>query len=101
MSRRVLLALLTPLLLAVGVALAVTDSSTPGERHGRICHDERTCEPVGGPESIAELSQANSSRATRSLAPSTALKPGAQRAATNQARALPSTGGEWKQFGST
>src|SRR3954451_1916809 len=101
MSRRGIIALLTPLLIAVGVAVAITRSSPSGERHAQICHDERTCEPVGGPESIADLRAANNSRATRALAPGTALKPGAQAAAVAHARQLPTTGGGWKPFGNT
>src|SRR3954471_24647492 len=100
MSRRFLV-LLTPLLIAVGVAAAVTRSSQPAAQHAQICHDERSCEPVGGPETIADLRAANTSRATRALAPGTALKPGAQAAAVAQARALPTTGGAWKPYGNT
>src|SRR3954470_6136298 len=101
MPRRLVLALLLPVTIAVGTAFAVSGSSQTGVSHARICHDERSCEPVGGPESLADLRAANTSRATRALAPSTALKPGAQRAAVAQARALPTTGGAWKAFGST
>src|SRR5690349_21406425 len=101
MSRRLLLVLITPLLVAVGVAVAITRPSQPNATHARICHDERTCEPIGAPERLADLYKVNTQRETRALAPSTALKPGAQAAAVRAARALPATGGAWKPFGNT
>src|SRR4051812_14770102 len=101
MPRRLVLALLLPVTIAVGTAFAVSGSSQTGVSHARICHDERSCEPVGGPETIADLRAANTSRATRALAPGTALKPGAQAAAVAHARQLPTTGGAWKPFGNT
>src|SRR4051812_46299303 len=55
----------------------------------------------GHPESFADLAQANSARASRSVAPGTRLKPGAFRAAVAQRAALPSIGGSWSPYGTT
>ncbi|MCW2968374.1 MAG: hypothetical protein JWM71_2146 [Solirubrobacteraceae bacterium] len=55
----------------------------------------------GHPETFADLSRANSSRASRSVAPFTAIKPGAYRAGIAGARALDAVGGPWAPYGST
>ena len=56
-------------------------------------------ERPGLPESFADLARANSSIASRSVAPGTRLKPGAYRAAARAAADLPATDGEWKPYG--
>jgi hypothetical protein len=56
----------------------------------------------GLPESFADLAAADSSRASRSVAPGTQLRGGAYRAAVTSARDLPSTGaGTWQPYGDT
>ncbi|MCW2992248.1 MAG: hypothetical protein JWM73_2842, partial [Solirubrobacterales bacterium] len=62
---------------------------------------EGTCEKFGGPENFADLARANSSLATRSLAPGTSLKPGAYRSAVRAAADVPTTGGKWAPYGDT
>ncbi|MFL5843727.1 MAG: hypothetical protein ACJ762_03470 [Solirubrobacteraceae bacterium] len=66
----------------------------PPEQEGR-------CEKFGGPENFADLARANSSLATRSLAPGTSLKPGAFRSAVRAAGEIGSTGGSWAAYGGT
>jgi hypothetical protein len=56
-------------------------------------------ERPGLPESFADLARANSSIASRSVAPGTQLKPGAFRAAVRAANDLPVVDGEWKPYG--
>jgi photosystem II stability/assembly factor-like uncharacterized protein len=60
-------------------------------------------ERPGLPETYADLAKANSSRASRDVAPGTELKPGAYRAAVREKRALPVADGvgEWKPYGRT
>ena len=55
----------------------------------------------GHPESFADLARANSSRASRSVAPGTRLKPGAFRAAVAERAELPRIGGDWSPYGTT
>ncbi len=55
----------------------------------------------GHPESFADLAQANSARAARSVAPGTQLKPGAYRAAVAQRAELPRLDGTWSPYGNT
>jgi hypothetical protein len=57
--------------------------------------------PGGGIESFADLAQAGSARASRSVAPGTRLKPGAFRAAVAQRADLPRIGGSWTPYGNT
>jgi len=56
---------------------------------------------VGGIESFADLAQASSARASRSVAPGTRLKPGAFRAAVAERADLPRIDGTWTPYGST
>jgi photosystem II stability/assembly factor-like uncharacterized protein len=58
-------------------------------------------ERPGLPEPYADLAKMNSSIASRSVAPGTALRPGAYRAAARAAADLPQTGGDWKPYGRT
>ncbi|MDX6664283.1 MAG: hypothetical protein QOG68_489 [Solirubrobacteraceae bacterium] len=55
----------------------------------------------GLPETFADLALANSSRASRDVAPGTQIKPGAYRAAAREKRSLPVAGGTWTPFGKT
>src|SRR4051794_12215756 len=59
------------------------------------------CDRPGHPETFDDLAKANSSRLTRTVAPGTQIKAGAQRAAIRSARALPATGGTWAPLGNT
>lgn len=62
--------------------------------------DKDGCGAIG-PESVDDMTRANSARAARSVAPGTALKPGAYRAAVHAADALPTSGGTWQPYGGT
>jgi hypothetical protein len=55
--------------------------------------------PGRHPESFADLAIANSSRATRTVAPGTRIKPGAYRSAVKERAALDVTGGSWSPYG--
>ena len=55
----------------------------------------------GLPETYADLALANSARASRDVAPGTAIKPGAYRSALREKRALPATTGSWAPYGRT
>src|SRR3954464_9532352 len=59
------------------------------------------CDRPGHPETFGDLAKANSSRLTRTVAPGTQIKAGAQRAAIRSAKALPATGGTWAPLGNT
>src|SRR4051812_48163171 len=127
MRRRVLLGLLVVLLVAGGATgLVLTpgsdreeaakcagrESEGEGERErgDRSAADsglysgpaefEHPCGEVPGtPESFGDLAKANAQYAARSLAPATALKPGAYRSAMSERAALPTRGSSGKPSG--
>ena len=61
---------------------------------------EGSCAPRH-PEGFRELALANASREAQDVAPGTAVKRGAYRAAVRERAALPVTGGDWSAFGGT
>src|SRR3954454_1751779 len=94
MRIRVLVALITLIVAGIAGAIVASGGSSSGTRAARH-------EVLGGPESFADMARASSSRNTRSVAPGTALRPGAYRHAVAQAARLRGTGAQWTPYGDT